>query len=233
MAIILRSVNIIKRLKCFIAFLVVFNILSLDSIEAQNKFEVGPILGPGISLVYDKGPDDYKSHLEIGIIGSYDINYDFALNAKIIVSTKGFGSIFYTEEKVNLTYMDAIFSTKYFFSDIPFIGLGTQVGYLAKASYSYEIDQYHEIHKSVGINNITNDFDFGLYGCMGFQFKSGIGIELSILCGLRNIFIKNSNEPVDYTSWSGNPKYIPSDAKGKNMVISSSFYALFGKKTKK
>jgi hypothetical protein len=104
-----------------------------------------------------------------------------------------------------------------------------------RANFNYHFDASRCESKNFNIQNSTNNFDYGLNGCLGVQFKSGIGVELAIVYGLNAVFNNNSDDIVGYVGYppfDNRPVYIPEEAKGKNTVIAISFYALFGK-TKK
>jgi len=199
-------------------------------LSAQNKLQLGPAFGLGICSMHDKSPDDKRLHIHTGIMGNYSISDNFKLQPTLLISTKGFGSDLYSADtRVNLSYIDAIVTLKFYPWKIFYVGFGPQIGYLLLADYSYRYDPSRGTSKSVDIRNITYDFDYGLNGSLGAQFKSGIGLELSVVYGMRPVFNQYSDEIVGYTPNNNYPMYIPDAAKGKNLVISVSFYALFAK----
>lgn len=205
----------------------------------QNNFRIGPTLGFGTAFMHNKNRTNRNAHAHIGLIGNYEINKILNLQPSLFLSAKGYGGgsngggFGYDSKEVSLGYIDAIITLKFQPWKIIFIGFGPQVGYLASASYSYQKEAYDPEHKKVKINHITNDWDYGLNGSIGCQFKSGVGIEFAVVYGLRDVFNQHSNEIVDVNYNNnplGHPIYIPEEAKGRNAVFTVSFYALLRKK---
>src|SRR5688572_30026301 len=87
--------------------------------NARGKFRIGPTLGIGTSFMYDANQTKRKEHIHLGILGNYKINKMFNFQQAICLSTKGYGGggngngYSYDAEKVNLTYLDALFTLKF------------------------------------------------------------------------------------------------------------------------
>ncbi|HMT27903.1 MAG TPA: porin family protein [Bacteroidia bacterium] len=199
---------------------------------SQSKIQLGPVVGVGICSIYENNDEDFRIHGHTGIIGNYDINKKFRLQPALVISNKGYWNPNgYYNTRLKLTYLDVIVNMKYFPYKSFFIGAGLQTGYLIRSKYiflAYGTDYYDTFN----INETTNKLDIGISGCMGFQFQNRVGIELSILYGLRNIFNDKSSQhfqsdQYDYPAW------ISSKVQGKNVVISPSFYYLISRKKEK
>ncbi len=70
-----------------------------------------------------------------------------------------------------------------------------------------------QAQKYVNIHEAINKLDYGVNGCLGFQFKNGVGVELSAMYSQRNIFNINSSKKFISDKYTY-PAYIPHDAKG-------------------
>ena len=198
-----------------------------STVFAQNKISAGFNAGAGISSLYGNGYGANKLHAHIGVPVNFEFNKNLEFQATALLSSKGYASSFYKPtERMKLYYMDLVATLKYFPYKIAFIGGGLYASGLLKSQYRY-LAYSNDYYGEPDISNIVNKFDYGLNGSIGCQFDNGVGFDFSILFGLQDVL--NSNISDTLVGYYGYPYVIPAEANGNNMVISTSFYYLFGK----
>jgi len=211
-------------------YLILFFILIIANSKqlfAQGKFSAGPIIGIGTSSIRGNKQFDIKPHIHAGLLTNYRINDKFNLQSSVVLSTKGYAdAMIFPHDNMSLRYLDFIFNIKYFVWEDIFVGAGVQTGIMGYSYYKelyYGTDYYNESN----LSGIVNKVDYGISGCVGWQFDNNIGIEISCICGIRNVFNSNSEEQI--TGEYGDTFFIQNNFKGKNLVSSGSFYYLIGK----
>lgn len=209
-----------------------FSIMMLISIlcPAQSKFQMGPTFGIGTSFIHWEKPLQMKPHIHGGVIKSYPINDKLYFQPSFVFSVKGYADApVFPDDNMTLGYFDNIFNVKYFKSETFFVGGGLEIGILFYSHYkhlAYGTDYYDDST----LPDVMNKVDFGISGCLGWQFKSNVGIEISCIYGLRDIFNSKGDEPLPEGGYIDDSFYLIESVKGKNTVISGSFYYLIKKK---
>ena len=201
-----------------------------DMALAQSKVNAGLIAGVGISSLNDNNYGANKLNIHIGLPVNFNINKKLDFQTTLQLATMGYSSSFYKpSERLKLYYLDIIPVIKYAPFKIFFLEGGFYAGVLLNSNYRY-LAYSNDYYGEPDISNVVNKYDYGFTGGMGCQFDNGIGFKFSVLYGLQNVF--NSNISDTLVGYYGHPYVIPSDANGSNMVISTSFYYLFGKNMK-
>lgn len=212
--------------KKVIVFLIVFGFSS--HVLAQKRLQVGPVLGFGFSSLNRDRQNFSKLHLKTGVVGNYSFNDKFNLQPSLLISTKGQNSdLFHPKKSVALTYGDVNLTLKYKPWNILFIGLGIQAGWLISAKYEY-LAYGTDYYDRIDISGVVNNFDYGMIGNLGCQFKNGIGMEISITYGFKDVF--NGESTDFYDSTYNTTIQIDENLKGQNTVISTAIYYLIGRK---
>ncbi len=217
-----------KKLTLSAIIIFICSFLSCGLSEAQNEFSLGFKGGFGVSGLHGNAYGANRLKLHLGLLSGYTINNHLQLQTGLQFAGKGYSTDFIKPNAhMDLVYLDMIMNLKYFPSRCFFIGGGIYSGILLGSQYrylAYGSDYYGE----PDISEMINNFDYGLSGNLGFQFDNGIGMEFSVLYGLNDVFNSHSGDTL--VGYYGNPYVIPKQAIGKNLVISTSFYFLFGKK---
>lgn len=196
----------------------------------QGKLQLGPIFGIGISNMHGNYEEDFRPHAHMGILANYKIKDKLNLQPAVLVTTKGYAEHI-NKEVTKLNYCDLIVTMKYHLYKVLFVGAGFQAGWLLSAHYKF-LDHGTDYYDKINIASAVNKVDYGLNASLGCQFKNGVGVEISVLYGIRDVYNSSSTEPIEGHYDRPVPIYIPQNVKGKNTIISTSFYALFGKKKK-
>ncbi len=189
---------------------------------AQNKLQLGPIVGVGVASMSDNY--DHKN-FHTGILSSFVLSPRLNLQPALLVSSKWYADTFIKADKeVELNYIDLITTLKYTPWKYFFMGIGVQAGYLLKASYSY-LAYGTDYYDRINLTPYANKMDVGVNLKLGCRFDSGIGLEISYIGGLIDVFDDNLKS---FKGNNWNTVTIPIKGRGKNTVISTSFYFLFG-----
>lgn len=207
---------------------ILFSVLvTSHSVVAQVKTKVGIKIGAGISSLHGNAYGSNKFHRHIGLPLNFEINKHLEIEGTFLLSNKGYSSsLIHPKEKLNLYYLDYITTLKFTPYKIFFIGGGFYTGGLLYSHYEY-LAYSRDYYGEPDLSDILHKLDYGLNGSIGCQFKSGIGFEFSVSYGLQDVF--NSNRSDTLVGYSGLPYVVPAESNGKNMVIATSFYYLFGK----
>ena len=208
-----------------IGIFLLVNVITTDA-YAQNKLSAGFNVGTGVSSLHDNGYGANKLHIHFGVPLNYKINKNFEIQTTALISSKGYtSSIYKPSERMSFYYLDLVTTLKYIPWKIFFIGSGLYTSGLMYSHYKYLAYSY-DYYGEPDVSGIVNKFDYGLNGSFGCQYENGIGFEVSILYGLRDVFNSHISDTLD--GYYGAPHIIPAEANGNNVVISTSFYYLFG-----
>ena len=209
----------------FDRFSIIFIILLITAdCNSQDTIRIGPVFGTGITYIHENDARDFRIHGHVGLLGNINLNKKFHLQPSILLTNKGFWD---PDQRLRLTYLDLTVTTKFFLTNTFFAGIGPQVGWLLSNKYIY-LAYGTDYYDTFNIDDALNKFDFGVNSCLCFEFKNRTGLEISLVYGLRDIFNKKSSKR--YVSENYNyPVSISSEVKGKNTVVATTFYYLFGK----
>ena len=165
-----------------------------NSVSAQ--FTIGPKVGLNISKEYFgvKGFDedsDFRSGINIGVFGKYEINDKFDIQAELLYSQQGFkrnipitdniGTIITKGYEVLSHYINIPLVSKYHPFGRIYIEAGPQVGFCLDSKISP--DEYKRI---TGVRGYTgyNVVDFSLVGGIGFNLGNGLSVNTRYNHGL-------------------------------------------------
>ncbi len=168
------------------AFLIIaLLVIVLNSISAQ--FVVGPKVGLNISKEHfgKKAFDedvDFRTGLNAGVFGRYEINNIFDVQAELLYSQQGFkrdvplinyNGIAITEGYKTLShYLNVPVLLKYYPIKLLYIEAGPQIGFCLNSKLSWENKEIDE-----ELNNLKLDYntvDFSLVGGIGVHVGYGL-----------------------------------------------------------
>lgn len=180
------------------------------------QFTIGPKVGLNLAKVYagKEGLDediDFKTGLNVGIFGRYEINERFAIQPEVLYSQQGYKSHINLFDhlgypigeygyKASSHYVNIPILVKYYPLKRFYVEAGPQVGFCVSSDFSADDNELESIIKKLDTD--YNTVDFSLTGGVGFHLGYGLSVNVRYNHG----FTKTLNESL----W-------------KNRVISFSF----------